>query len=128
LITADSVEAARTRPPRKTKAETPADRIARRVAYERAVRPNWSEPGQSAFNLRHEIMDLRSRPELLDAPEHRFLSWLQRYAIIRNPETRVEEVWLSFLQVKRLNGLTRRFVNPGEEIAFKKRQQEAALS
>jgi hypothetical protein len=92
------------------------------VAHERAIRPDWSEPGRSAFNLRHELMDLRASPDLLDAAEHRFVRWLEKYAI------KGEEVWMSYLQIRRLAGICRRYTNPAEAIAFLERQAEPMLA
>jgi hypothetical protein len=67
-----------------------------------------------------ELSDIRSRPELLDDGDHRFLAWVAKHAI------RGDEVWLSKLQHKRLQGLANRWLNPAETIGFHKRQAEKA--
>jgi hypothetical protein len=66
-----------------------------------------------------ELADLRSRPELLDDGDHRFLAWVANHAIRGN------EVWLTKLQSKRLQGLAPRWLNPSETAAWFKRQREA---
>lgn len=122
LAEAPARTASASRSPRSTtrRKTDPADYITRRVSYELVIRPAWGEPGQSAFNLRRELANLRSRPDLMDEGEHRLVHHLEKHAI------KGAEVHLSPLNERRLARITYRYVNPSAECAWRKRQSEKA--
>ena len=113
----------RPRAPRHT--YSAAEKEPRKVAYDRRIRPNWSEPGQDGWNLNHEMADIRSRPELMGEADEKFLDYLSHKAIRRAPNG-MFEVWLSPVQQNRLDSLVRRHVDPVAAIIWRKRREQAA--
>ena len=110
------------RAPRHT--YSPIEKKPRKVAYDRRIRPNWSEPGQDAWNLNHEMADIRSRPDLMGESDEKFLDYLTRKAIRRTPSGAFE-VWLSPAQADRLDSLVRRYVDPVAALVWQKRKEQA---
>jgi hypothetical protein len=117
-----SLAEAPARQPTTRRKTDPADYITRRAAYELVIRKEWGEPGQSAFNLRRELANLRSRPDLMTEAEHRLVHHLEKHAI------KGAEVHLSPLHERRLASITYRFVNPSAEWAWRRRQAEEKAS
>jgi hypothetical protein len=96
-----------------------ADRTPVKVTYDRRIRPEWGDKGQDAFNLTHEIADLRSRPDLLDDRDKAFLRMVETRSI-RGPH----DVWLAPVHQKRLANICHRYTSHGHEAAWRKRQAE----
>jgi hypothetical protein len=111
-----------TRPASRRRLTAPAgfteeDLKVRRVAYDRVIRPNWSEPGQHGLNLARELADCRSRPDLLDESDHRFVRYVESKGVRGH-----EEAWLSAVHTGRLAGIVRRYIDPVAELLWRKRQ------
>ena len=93
------------------------DRTPVKVAYNRQLRPDWSNPGECAENLRYEIMDLKSRPDLLGGRDMEFLRQLGLKAI-RGPH----DVWLSPMQHRRLMDMIHRQMFPAHAAKWRARK------
>ena len=99
-----------------------ADRTPVKVNYDRVIRANWSEPGRDAWNLAREIDDIRSRPELTADADKVFLRYLETRAI------RGSEVWLSPVNLSRLAGICRRYIDPAWGAVWQKRQHDLKVA
>jgi hypothetical protein len=116
-----------TRPPKKT-LEQDADRIPVKVNYDRVIRDNWSNAGEDAWNLKMEVADCRSRPELLEGrSDEGFLRILESKAIRRELDGTFT-VWLSPMEQRRIKRITSRFVDPGYAAAWRKTRAERAAA
>jgi hypothetical protein len=116
-----------TLPPKKTP-EQDADRIPVRTRYDRVIRDNWSNVGEDAWNLKMEVADCRSRPELLEGrSDDGFLRILETKAI-RRELNGTFTVWLSPMEQRRIRRITSRFVDPGYAAAWRKTRAERAAA
>jgi hypothetical protein len=116
-----------TRAPKKSP-EQDADRIPAKTRYDRIIRDNWSNVGDDAWNLKMEVADCRSRPELLEGrSDEGFLRVLEAKAIRRELDGTFT-VWMSPMETRRLKRIVSRFVDPGYCAAWRKQMAEKALA
>ena len=114
-------------------APTDPDRIPVKLPrYDRVIRDNWSNEGEDAWNLKMEIADCRSRPELLEGQSDAgFLRHLEGKAIRRELDGSFT-VWMSKMEQRRFKRIIQRFVDPGYAAAWRKnlaeREAEKAIA
>ena len=87
------------------------------MIYNRQLRPDWSNPGDCVENFRHEVMDLKSRPDLLGSRDIEFLRRLTLHAI-RGPR----DVYLSPMQRRRLGDMIHRQLYPAHAAKWRARR------
>jgi hypothetical protein len=95
----------------------PDDFKAHSVPYDRRIRKDWSEPGMHGLNLKRELADIRSRPELLDEKDFGFIQFVESHGVRGDAEA-----WLSRVHETRLRSIVSRCVDPvARAVWFKRR-------